>query len=48
VGQRGHTAAALLGQLGFDAVNLDGGYLTWRAGSRALTSPRPAERTRAA
>ena len=48
VGQRGHTAAALLAQLGVDVVNLDGGYLTWRAGSRALTSPRPAERTRAA
>ena len=35
VGQRGHTAAALLGHLGFDAVNLDGGYLTWRAGDRS-------------
>lgn len=48
VGQRGHTAAALLGQLGIDVVNLDGGYLTWRAGSRALASSQPAARTRAA
>jgi NADPH-dependent 2,4-dienoyl-CoA reductase/sulfur reductase-like enzyme/rhodanese-related sulfurtransferase len=29
VGQRGHTATMLLKELGFDAVNLDGGYLTW-------------------
>ncbi len=29
VGQRGHTAAMLLKELGFNAVNLDGGYLTW-------------------
>ena len=29
VGQRGHTAALLLKELGFNAVNLDGGYLTW-------------------
>jgi NADPH-dependent 2,4-dienoyl-CoA reductase/sulfur reductase-like enzyme/rhodanese-related sulfurtransferase len=32
VGQRGHTAVRLLAQLGRDAVNLDGGYLTWAAG----------------
>lgn len=32
VGQRGHTAVRLLAQLGRDAANLDGGYLTWRAG----------------
>jgi NADPH-dependent 2,4-dienoyl-CoA reductase/sulfur reductase-like enzyme/rhodanese-related sulfurtransferase len=32
VGQRGHTAARLLTQLGHDVVNLDGGYLTWAAG----------------
>ncbi len=32
VGQRGHTAARLLTQLGRDVVNLDGGYRTWRAG----------------
>ena len=29
VGQRGHTASMLLKDLGFNAVNLDGGYLTW-------------------
>jgi NADPH-dependent 2,4-dienoyl-CoA reductase/sulfur reductase-like enzyme/rhodanese-related sulfurtransferase len=29
VGQRGHTAAMLLKELGYNAVNLDGGYLTW-------------------
>ncbi len=29
VGQRGHTATLLLNELGFNAVNLDGGYLTW-------------------
>ena len=29
VGQRGHSAALLLKELGFNAVNLDGGYLTW-------------------
>ena len=29
VGQRGHTATLLLKELGFNAVNLDGGYLTW-------------------
>jgi NADPH-dependent 2,4-dienoyl-CoA reductase/sulfur reductase-like enzyme/rhodanese-related sulfurtransferase len=33
VGQRGHTAARLLTQLGVDAVNLDGGYRTWLAGA---------------
>jgi NADPH-dependent 2,4-dienoyl-CoA reductase/sulfur reductase-like enzyme/rhodanese-related sulfurtransferase len=33
VGQRGHTAARLLGQLGHDVRNLDGGYRTWRAGT---------------
>lgn len=36
VGQRGHTATRLLRQLGYDAVNLDGGYLTWRDGIRTL------------
>ena len=35
VGQRGHTAVRLLTQLGRDAVNLDGGYLTWNAGITA-------------
>jgi NADPH-dependent 2,4-dienoyl-CoA reductase/sulfur reductase-like enzyme/rhodanese-related sulfurtransferase len=29
VGQRGHTAALLLNEMGFNAVNLDGGYQTW-------------------
>jgi pyruvate/2-oxoglutarate dehydrogenase complex dihydrolipoamide dehydrogenase (E3) component/rhodanese-related sulfurtransferase len=29
VGQRGHTATMLLKELGFNAVNLDGGYQTW-------------------
>ncbi len=29
VGVRGHTATMLLQELGFKAVNLDGGYLTW-------------------
>lgn len=32
VGQRGHTAARILAQHGFDVVNLDGGYRTWAAG----------------
>lgn len=30
VGQRGHTATLLLRELGVDAANLDGGYLTWK------------------
>ena len=30
VGQRGHTATLLLNELGFNAKNLDGGYLTWK------------------
>jgi len=29
VGQRGHVAASLLGQLGVTVANLDGGFLTW-------------------
>jgi len=29
VGVRGHTATMLLNEMGFNAVNLDGGYLTW-------------------
>lgn len=33
VGVRGHTACRLLTQLGRDAVNLDGGYTTWAAGT---------------
>ena len=30
VGQRGHAATRLLRELGYEATNLDGGYLTWR------------------
>ncbi|MGW4481088.1 FAD-dependent oxidoreductase [Rhodococcus triatomae] len=33
VGQRGHTAARILRQLGRDVRNLDGGYRTWVAGA---------------
>ena len=29
VGQRGHTATMLLNELGFEASNLDGGFVTW-------------------
>ena len=43
VGQRGHTATALLHELGFEARNLDGGYQTWsasmRAGAKAIPAP---------
>jgi len=35
VGQRGHTATALLHELGIVARNLDGGYRTWRAADAA-------------
>ncbi|MEB0201760.1 FAD-dependent oxidoreductase [Cryobacterium sp. 5I3] len=43
VGQRGHTAARLLSQLGREVRNLDGGYKTWVAGAAALAaSPRAA------
>jgi NADPH-dependent 2,4-dienoyl-CoA reductase/sulfur reductase-like enzyme/rhodanese-related sulfurtransferase len=35
VGQSAHTAVRLLDELGIDAVNLDGGYLTWRDGTSA-------------
>jgi rhodanese-related sulfurtransferase len=35
VGQRGHTATALLQELGLRARNLDGGYRTWGAWRRA-------------
>ena len=41
VGQRGHSAVRLLAQLGHDVVNLDGGYLTWRAGTAASLVPVP-------
>lgn len=33
VGVRGHTATRILAQHGRDAVNLDGGYKTWAAGT---------------
>ena len=36
VGQRGHTATMLLKELGFNAVNLDGGYLTWSNSPAAI------------
>lgn len=39
VGQRGHTATALLHELGIRARNLDGGYRTWRAAERAAARP---------
>ena len=46
VGQRGHTAARLLAQLGHDVHNLDGGYLTWHAGTSMTTAaPTPAAPT---
>jgi len=35
VGQRGHTATALLQELGIKARNLDGGYQTWSAWMRS-------------
>jgi NADPH-dependent 2,4-dienoyl-CoA reductase/sulfur reductase-like enzyme/rhodanese-related sulfurtransferase len=35
VGQRGHTATALLHELGMKARNLDGGYRTWLAADAA-------------
>jgi rhodanese-related sulfurtransferase len=39
VGQRGHTATALLHELGFQARNLDGGYQTWSAFIRTNRTP---------
>ena len=42
VGQRGHTATALLHELGFEARNLDGGYQTWLASRRARAEATPA------
>ena len=35
VGQRGHTATALLHELGIESRNLDGGYRTWLAADLA-------------
>ena len=42
VGQRGHTATLLLGDLNFDAKNLDGGYETWSHSPAARDSSTPA------
>ena len=36
VGQRGHTATQILRGHGIEALNLDGGYLTWRAGHDSI------------
>ncbi|TFB77285.1 CoA-disulfide reductase [Cryobacterium glaciale] len=44
VGQRGHTAARILTQHGFDVQNLDGGYRTWLAGTSSLVVSPIAER----
>lgn len=38
VGQRGHTAVFLLKEMGFNALNLDGGYQTW-VHSPAMVAP---------
>ncbi len=35
VGQRGHTATQILRAHGINALNLDGGYLTWNSGTDA-------------
>jgi NADPH-dependent 2,4-dienoyl-CoA reductase/sulfur reductase-like enzyme/rhodanese-related sulfurtransferase len=40
VGQRGHTATALMHELGITARNLDGGYQTWTAFIRSQGLPR--------
>jgi NADPH-dependent 2,4-dienoyl-CoA reductase/sulfur reductase-like enzyme/rhodanese-related sulfurtransferase len=37
VGQRAHTAASILRSEGITVANLDGGYLTWQLGTRAIT-----------
>jgi len=37
VGVRGHTATLLLGELGFNVKNLDGGYQTWAHSPAAKT-----------
>ncbi|TQF65957.1 CoA-disulfide reductase [Rhodococcus spelaei] len=39
VGQRGHTAARLLGQLGRSVRNLDGGYRTWQSAQVRVGEP---------
>jgi NADPH-dependent 2,4-dienoyl-CoA reductase/sulfur reductase-like enzyme/rhodanese-related sulfurtransferase len=40
VGQRGHTATALLQEMGLRTRNLDGGYRTWTAWARAHSGNR--------
>ncbi len=42
VGQRGHTATALMHELGIHVRNLDGGYQTWTASTRAHAPAPPA------
>ncbi|SDZ31961.1 FAD-dependent oxidoreductase [Herbiconiux ginsengi] len=39
VGQRGSTATRILSQAGRDVTNLDGGYLTWLAGTTTTHQP---------
>lgn len=38
VGQRGHAATRLLREMGYEAVNLDGGYMTWSNSPACLTT----------
>ena len=38
VGQRGHVATTLLRKLGYEAVNLDGGYRTWKNSPAFITN----------
>ena len=42
LGQRGHTATLLLGEMNFDAKNLDGGYETWSHSPAAREYSTPA------
>jgi NADPH-dependent 2,4-dienoyl-CoA reductase/sulfur reductase-like enzyme/rhodanese-related sulfurtransferase len=42
VGRRAHTAAKILMSWGYNVANLDGGYLTWSAATRAELSSRSA------
>ena len=42
VGQRGHTATMYLKSLGYDAVNLDGGYLLWKSSPAKVSHERKA------
>ncbi len=36
VGQRGHAATRLLREMGYEAINLDGGYMTWSNSPAAM------------